>query len=159
MKIGETSVPEDLISFVEAEAANAANLPGGTVDIVDDPELARIGLANVIEALIYGGSVSRAVKEEGCFENWLQGELHRDDAPGRIARWVTEMMMMRRWQSEYVLMRRFGHNCNTLEHHERRLRRSPEDSAETFFDVYDEYLADAMSDYDQKIRNIEKEGI
>lgn len=60
MRINEANVPDDLISFVEAEAANAANLPGCTVDVFADPELARVGLARVTEALIHGGSVPRA---------------------------------------------------------------------------------------------------
>lgn len=155
------TVPEDLVSFVEAETANALNLPVEELfgNIRGDSELARIGLVRVTEALIHGGSVSRAVKEAGCLEVWLQRQLHRDDATGKVARWVTEQMMMRQWQSEHVLMRRFGHTCDTVEHHERRLRRLPKESAETFFNVYDEYLADAMSGYDQKITNINRQGV
>lgn len=156
MRIEEANVPDDLISFVEAEAANAANLPGCTVDVFADPELVRIGFARVIEALIHGRSVPRAVKEAGCFENWLQGKLQCDGATGKVARWVTQEIMLGQWQSEHILLKRFGHTCDTLAHHERRLkgRGLPRESIETFFGVYDEYLADAMNGYDQKIRNI-----
>lgn len=160
MKIDEISVPQDLLSFAEVEASNALNMPGGTVDIMADPELVRIGLVRVTKALIYGGTVSRDMREAGCFESWLQEQLDRKDATGRVARWVTEQITMGQWQSEHRLLRRFGHTCNTLEHHERRLKRRglSEESVETFFGVYDEYLADAMKGYDQKIRNIEREG-
>ena len=152
-----TDIPSDLASFVETEAANALNLPGGTVDILADPELALIGLARVTEALIYDGFVSHAVKEAGCFEAWLLEQTHRENATGKVSRWVTEQVLLGRWQSEFQLLRRFGHTCNTLEHHERRLKRLPAESVETFFGVYDEYLADAMRGYDEKVQqNIEK---